>query len=621
MSTMTSCAVFCLYFLHHTHSLVSSCLFFTETSKKKKSKSPSSDHPTTFLPVPDAPNEPFDILEEDFSETEGDEGGFAQGHSQSQRVASKDPRVQNQQVRTESGKEKANRLRREEREEAFKKQRQLAQAQEDLARKRKHKSQSQDHLETSPRSTTGALSAFRLNKEQVRLENQPAGSDNEESSSDDEESDEEEASTNENHNPNIMGTSTTCNKTACKKAVKDAKDWKEQYDAEFQKNAQLTETNAQLNLQVAEQEKKLANVLQELKKAMKNASTLEFSQTVVDNLTTSAKNILFYKYQFALTEADQKLLARRLYYCMYIDKKTRDALGPTHMAQWIATYHASAGNAFAKERHFRNQQLQAVCRNYVKSGKDLPSVDLFEKVLMGKADLKDTDELEAVIFIWDKVAGAIAGQSNWGPNIRANNLMYTAKSQSDNEVSVVHLALTRRQFGCVLQLNPPVSSSLCYKTPIFGPAFRAFMYLLYRNRRDAWQSGGLLMRADPNFKIGKIPNKEKRRADPTIDLTPWQAEFTSNEDGNVDTGWKQAAFDVYKAKIQAFNKRFEDHEKEVLAFEKAALPLVKKAMEDETAGGPRRKRARVDIPKEKPVLSLDWSDNEDDAVLVDTEEV
>lgn len=82
-------------------------------------------------------------------------------------------------------------------------------------------------------------------------------------------------------------------------------------------------------------------------------------------------------------------------------------------------------------------------------------MDLFEKVLMGKADLEDEDEREAVIFIWDKVAGAIAGQSNWGPNIRANNLMYTAKSQTDNEVSFVHLALIRLPFGCVLQLTPP----------------------------------------------------------------------------------------------------------------------------------------------------------------------
>lgn len=130
------------------------------------------------------------------------------------------------------------------------------------------------------------------------------------------------------------------------------------------------------------------------------------------------------------------------------------------------------------------------------------------------------------------------------------------------------------------------------------------------------------MRADPNLKIGKIPNKEKRRADSTIDLTPWQAEFITNEDGNVETGWKQVAFDVYKAKIQAFTKRFKEHGEAVLNFEMAALPLVKQAMEAETAAGPRRKKAKLDnTPKEKPVLELDWSDNEDDAALLDTEEV
>jgi hypothetical protein len=129
------------------------------------------------------------------------------------------------------------------------------------------------------------------------------------------------------------------------------------------------------------------------------------------------------------------------------------------------------------------------------------------------------------------------------------------------------------------------------------------------------------MRNNPTLKIGKIPNKEKRKTE-VIDLTPWQAEFTSNEDGNVETGWKQEAFDVYKAKIEAFTKRFKEHEKDVLTFEKAALPLVKKAMEEENAAGPRRKKAKLDnTPKEKPTLELDWSDNEDDALVIDTEEV
>jgi hypothetical protein len=128
------------------------------------------------------------------------------------------------------------------------------------------------------------------------------------------------------------------------------------------------------------------------------------------------------------------------------------------------------------------------------------------------------------------------------------------------------------------------------------------------------------MRADPSKKIGNIPSKAKRKTE-VIDLTPWQAEFTSNEDGNVETGWKQAAFDVYKEKIQAFTKRFKEHEEAVLNFEKNALPLVKQAMEAENAAGPRRKKAKLDnTPKEKPVLELDWSDNEDDALVVDDAE-
>jgi hypothetical protein len=157
MSTMTKYAVVCLYFLHHTHSLLSSCLLFTETKKPKKSKSPLSD-PTTFFNVPPAPAEELDIIDDDYpSEAEQDQAGFAQGHSQSQKVACKEPRVQVQKLGPPlSGKERAARLR---------KQQQLAQSQEDLAPKCKRKSQTQDDLDESPRSTTHHLSAFRDSKE------------------------------------------------------------------------------------------------------------------------------------------------------------------------------------------------------------------------------------------------------------------------------------------------------------------------------------------------------------------------------------------------------------------------------------------------------------------------
>ena len=127
---------FCLYFIHHTHSLVSSCLLLTETKKKPKSKSPPSSERTTYVPVT-AEHDTVDLLDQDFSdEEEEDQAGFAQGHSQSGKVARKEPRVPVQQARKESGKEQAARIRREEREEALKQQ-QLALNQENLARKRK----------------------------------------------------------------------------------------------------------------------------------------------------------------------------------------------------------------------------------------------------------------------------------------------------------------------------------------------------------------------------------------------------------------------------------------------------------------------------------------------------
>jgi hypothetical protein len=140
------------------------------------------------------------------------------------------------------------------------------------------------------------------------------------------------------------------------------------------------------------------------------------------------------------------------------------------------------------------------------------------------------------------------------------------------------------------------------------------MYLLYRNRRDGWQSGGLKKRANPLFKIGRIPSKNERQKNPGMDLTPWHAEFTTNEDGNVDTGWSQDAFNIYREKTQAFTKRLTDHGPAVMEWEKAALVHVKAAMDAESSGGGTRKRKRAKVnAKEKPVLQLEFSDDEDEA--------
>jgi hypothetical protein len=119
------------------------------------------------------------------------------------------------------------------------------------------------------------------------------------------------------------------------------------------------------------------------------------------------------------------------------------------------------------------------------------------------------------------------------------------------------------------------------------------------------------MRADPTLKIGRIPSKAERQKNPGLDITPWEAEFTTNEDGNVDTGWSQAAFDLYAEKQKEYSKRLSKHEKAVTDFDKAALVHVKAAMEAEN-GGPTRRRKRPKVEKEKPVLQLVFSDDEDD---------
>jgi hypothetical protein len=459
--------------------LFPSCLLSTETHRKSKSKTSSSSQPTTFLPVPPvtAAHDEVELLDQDFaSDEDEDQGGFAQGHSQSSRVAGKEPRVQVQQARKESAKEKAARLRREEREAVFEKQRHLALNQENLARKRKQRSATQDHLEESPRSNPSTLSAFRANKDKARCGFQPTDSNEESSSSDSDASQDESTAAKENNNPNIMGPPGVCNKTACKNNVNKVSNLQKQYDDEFSKNAKLTETNIQLEKKVAEMEKKMGTVYEQLKQAMKNAGTLEFSKVILDQLVTAAKNVLFYKYQFSLTEADDKRLAQKLYCIMY-DEDTRNAFGSTHMSQWIKTYHKEVGKALSDERHFRNQQLKQVCWNWVTGGKDLPSVDLFHKVLMAQADLEDPEELDAVVFVWDKAAGALAGQSNWGPNIKANNLMCTAKSQHDNVVSFVHLALIPLNFGRVFGLTPPRSPPSSLLDPTFWPCISGIYVL------------------------------------------------------------------------------------------------------------------------------------------------
>jgi hypothetical protein len=119
------------------------------------------------------------------------------------------------------------------------------------------------------------------------------------------------------------------------------------------------------------------------------------------------------------------------------------------------------------------------------------------------------------------------------------------------------------------------------------------------------------MRADPTLKIGRIPAKAERAKNPGMDITPWEAEFTTNEDGNVDTGWSQAAFDLYGEKQKEYSKRFSKHADTVMEWEKAALVHVKAAMDAEN-GGPRRRRKKAKVEKEKPVLQLVFSDDEGD---------
>jgi len=117
-----------------------------------------------------------------------------------------------------------------------------------------------------------------------------------------------------------------------------------------------------------------------------------------------------------------------------------------------------------------------------------------------------------------------------------------------------------------------------------------------------------MLAANPDVKIGSIPSKEERKKDKNMDLTPWETEFTTNENGNVDTGWSQAGFDLYQKMKKEFAAHQEANSKEIFEFQTKFLPTVTAAIEGAT-NKPARKKAKT-APKEVPVLNQDFSDDE-----------
>lgn len=117
-----------------------------------------------------------------------------------------------------------------------------------------------------------------------------------------------------------------------------------------------------------------------------------------------------------------------------------------------------------------------------------------------------------------------------------------------------------------------------------------------------------MLKADPELKIGTIPSKTEREANPDMDLTPWETEFTTNEAGNVDTGWSQEGFNLYKKMRKEFTEHQKNFSKDIWEFQTKFLPTVTAAMEV-ASNKPAKKKAKT-APKEVPVLDQEFSDDD-----------
>jgi hypothetical protein len=329
----------------------------------------------------------------------------------------------------------ARQKRRREREEALAKKAQESQNINHFGASDSQSGSDSDDDSVEPRDNPEDLGAFRNNKNNLRHNSHASGQESEKENC---------------QNPSSnMGATGKCNKRDCLAAQKEAVNYKTLYDQEVLKNANLTEENAKLNGTIDKLRSGVTTLKGNLKNARDNCGSMEVASSTVTVINAKVKECLFSKYQFVLGDDAEKRVAKKVYLKCYsrMERKSHHA---NFEAQWIKTYMPTIKAAFKAERHFRTQQVKTACYNWVKEGLGggvLPTRELFLKCLLGTIDPKKPEEVECMVWIWDKMMGAACGQTNWGPNIRAHTLMCKAVSQNDKQVSHRHLAGIHVQYG------------------------------------------------------------------------------------------------------------------------------------------------------------------------------
>ena len=132
--------------------------------------------------------------------------------------------------------------------------------------------------------------------------------------------------------------------------------------------------------------------------------------------------------------------------------------------------------------------------------------------------------------------------------------------------------------------------------------------MLYRNGRAKWLKGGIWLKNHPEFKgLGNAPTQAMKDADPKLDLTMWDSQFSSNKKGKTDIGWSAESLEMYKETVAAIKKYHAEHGADLRQFEEDFLPKLK---DKEGVTDPIAKKRKVD-PVQEVVDICDFSDDED----------
>ena len=167
------------------------------------------------------------------------------------------------------------------------------------------------------------------------------------------------------------------------------------------------------------------------------------------------------------------------------------------IAQWVEDYKHVVSSCWNEHRNYVQGRIKKVCTDYLKAGKDLPSVDAVERVLYRRSDHDEN----VFAWWWDVILPmAVGNKVHWNHKVR-----YFEKISESN-------------IGTSAQKNIP-------------PSTEAFAFVVYESNRAKWVRMKELKEENPGLKMVVLDDKnsKKKKSDFNVSDPECFYAFTSEE--------------------------------------------------------------------------------------------